>query len=151
MLKSNKYIKELISGYHKIDYDYSILDNTDLYFYDTIENVKIKANVIIATAWETAYFVREYVKRYKNKPFRLLQGTEDELSWSGENSDNAKVTYDFAFKNIVINKKLYERFISKEPLFFHVGIDTKFFKKLRETNDRQCIMFPLRKNYRGKR
>lgn len=36
--------------------------------------------------------------------------------------------------------------MSEDPLFFHVGIDTQFFKKLTETNDRECIMFPLRKN-----
>ena len=127
-----------------VDYDYFILDNVDLYLYETIEDVKIIPNAIIATSWETAYFVREYAKRYKIKPFYLVQHSEDDLSYSRENSNNAKLTYDFPFKKIVINKKVYERFILEKPLFFHVGIDTQFFKKLTESNDRECIMFPLK-------
>ena len=130
----------------RIDYDYSILDNVDLYLYETIEDVKIQTNAIVATAWQTAYFVREYIKLHKNKSFYLVQNSEDDFSFSGKNSDNAKFTYDFPLKKIVINKKVYERFMSEDPLFFHVGIDTQFFKKLTETNDRECIMFPLRKN-----
>ena len=130
----------------RIDYDYSILDNVDLYLYETIEDVKIQTNAIVATAWQTAYFVREYIKLHKNKSFYLVQNSEDDFSFSGKNSDNAKLTYDFPFKKIVINNNLLERFLSDEPLFFHVGIDTQFFKKLTETNDRECIIFPLRKN-----
>ena len=41
---------------------------------------------------------------------------------------------------------MYNRFKAEKPLFFHVGIATQFFKKLTKTNDRECIMFPLRKN-----
>ncbi len=130
----------------RIDYDYSILDNVDLYFYETIENVRIKTNVIIATAWQTAYFVREYIKVHTNKSFYFIQNSEDDFSFSGENSGNAKLTYRFPFKKIVINKKIFQRFILDEPLFFHVGIDSQFFKRIIEPKDRECIMFPLRNN-----
>ena len=52
-----------------IDYDYPVLDNVDCYYYNGIENVSIKTDLIIATAWETAYFVNEFIKNYKSKPF----------------------------------------------------------------------------------
>ena len=129
-----------------VDYNYSILDNIDLYYYETIEDVKIKTNIVIATSWETAYFVREYVKKHKIETLYLVQGSPDDVSVSGKNSDNAKLTYTFPFKKIAINQKVYNRFKAEKPLFFHVGIATQFFKKLTKTNDRECIMFPLRKN-----
>ncbi|BAB60028.1 TVG0903758 [Thermoplasma volcanium GSS1] len=127
-----------------VDYNYSILDDIDLYYYETIEDVKIKINIIIATSWETAYFVREYVKKHKIETLYLVQHSQDDVSFSGENSNNAKFTYTFPFKKIVINQKMYNRFKAEKPLFFHVGIDTQFFKKLTKTNDREYIMFPLR-------
>ncbi len=128
----------------RIDYDYSILDNVDLYLYETVEDVIIKTNAVIATAWQTAYFVKEYIKVHKNKSFYFVQNSEDDFSFSGENSDNAKFTYSFPFKKIVINKKIFERFISDGPLLFHVGIDTQFFKKFTEYKDREYILFPLK-------
>lgn len=129
----------------KSDYDYDMLKNIDCYLYRSIDNVKVKADIIIATSWKTAYFVRGLYEKYNFKPFYLVQHSEDDVSFSGKNSANAKLTYTFPFKKIVINQKVYNRFKAEEPLFFHVGIDTKFFKKLTETDDREYIMFPLRK------
>jgi len=130
-----------------VDYDYSILDNVDCYYYKGIENVNIKTDLIIATAWQTAYFVNEFVKNFKSKPFYLIQNSEDEPSFSGINSINAEKTYHFNFKKIVINKKLYNRFKNEDSLFFHVGIDTDFFKIKRDINKRgNVILFPLRRN-----
>ncbi|KPV46707.1 hypothetical protein SE19_04325 [Acidiplasma aeolicum] len=66
-----------------VDYNYSILDDIDLFYYETIEDVKIKTNIIIATAWVTAYFVREYVKKHKIETLYLIQNSEDDVSFSG--------------------------------------------------------------------
>jgi glycosyltransferase involved in cell wall biosynthesis len=130
-----------------IDYDYSVLDNVDCYYYNGIENVNIKTDLIIATAWPTAYFVNEFVKKYKSKPFYLIQNSEDEPSFSGINSTNAEETYHFNFKKIVINRKLYTRFKNEDPLFFHVGIDTNFYKVKEDINKRgNVVLIPLRQN-----
>jgi glycosyltransferase involved in cell wall biosynthesis len=128
-------------------YDYSILDNVDCFYWNRIADVKIKTNIIIATAWETAYFVNEFIKKNNSKPFYLIQHSEDEPSYSGKNSINAERTYHFPFKKIVINKVVFKRFENDHPLFFHVGINTNFFKIINGINQREnVILFPLRKN-----
>jgi len=130
-----------------VDYDYSVLDNVDCYYYNGIENVNVKTDLMIATAWQTAYFVNEFVKNYKSKPFYLIQNSEDEPSFSGINSINAETTYHFNFKKIVISRRLYTRFKNEDPLFFHVGIDTDFYKVIQDINRRgNVILFPLRRN-----
>ena len=102
-----------------VDYNYSILDNIDLYYYETIEDVKIKTNIVIATSWETAYFVREYVKKHKIETLYLVQGSPDDVSVSGKNSDNAKLTYTFPFKKIAVLSHYYFLYILYEFIFFH--------------------------------
>ena len=140
-------LKFLLKSVIGVDYDYSVLDNVDCYLYDTIESVKIKTDIIIATAWQTAYFVKEFTNNYNSKPFYLIQNSEDDPSFSGKNSNNAKKTYGFDFTKIVLNKKLYNRFKDENPRFFHVGIDTDFFKIINKTDTREnTILFPLRKN-----
>ncbi len=140
-------LKFLLKSVIGVDYDYSVLDNVDCYLYDTIESVKIKTDIIIATAWQTAYFVKEFTNNYNSKPFYLIQNSEDDPSFSGKNSNNAKKTYGFDFTKIVLNKKLYNRFKDENPRFFHVGIDTDFFKIINKTDTREnIILFPLRKN-----
>ena len=144
LLYKLKFLFKLVFG---TDYDYSVLDNVDCYLYDTVESVKMKTDIIIATAWETAYFVKEFTNKYSSKPFYLIQNSEDDPSFSGKNSVNAKRTYGFEFTKIVINKKLYNRFKNENPRFFHVGIDTDFFKIINKVDTREnTILFPLRKN-----
>ncbi|MEM3860275.1 MAG: glycosyltransferase family 4 protein [Candidatus Micrarchaeaceae archaeon] len=63
----------------------------------------------------------------------------------GDNSFYATATYNFNFKIVVINKKLLNRFITDYPLFFHVGIDTNFYKALDNTQKQFDVLFPLRK------
>jgi glycosyltransferase involved in cell wall biosynthesis len=130
-----------------VDYDYGILDNVDCFYYSRIEDAKIKTNLIIATAWQTAYFVNEFIKKNNSKPFYLVQGSEDEPAFSGKNSISAERIYHFPFKKIVINKVLFKRFENDHPLFFHVGIDTNFFKKMNNIDkEENVVLFPLRKN-----
>lgn len=140
-------LKFLLKSIIGVDYDYSVLDNVDCYLYDTVESVKIKTDIIIATAWQTAYFVKEFTNNYNSKPFYLIQNSEDDPSFSGENSVNVKKTYGFDFTKIVLNKKLYNRFKDENPRFFHVGIDTDYFKIINRIDTREnIILFPLRKN-----
>lgn len=129
----------------KTDYNYDILKNTDCYLYNKGDNIKFNTDIIIATSWETAYYVNGYIKNHNAIPYYLVQHNEDDVSFSGNNSIDAKKTYDFNFKKIVINKKVYARFSNEKPLFFHVGIDNKFYRIIDKIADRNCIMFPLRK------
>jgi len=129
----------------KVDYDYSVLHNVDLYYYNNISAVKLKTDLIVATAWETAYFVNEFLKYSGSKPLYLVQNSEDEPSFSGMNSVNAEKTYHFSFQKIVISKELYERFKGENPLFFHIGIDTGFFRLLKDVSSRgNTILIQLR-------
>lgn len=129
----------------KVDYDYSVLDNVDLYYYSNISEVKLKTDLIVATHWATAYFVNEFLKYSGSKPLYLIQNKEDDPSFSGINSVNAEKTYHFSFQKIVISKELYERFKGENPLFFHVGIDTGFFRLLKDVSSRgNTILIPLR-------
>lgn len=139
--------KSLANIFFKVDYDYDILKNVPLYLIKSgNENNIPETKLIIATAWQTAYFVNNFSKVHKSIPYYLIQHSEDEPSFSGENSINAKKTYDFNFKKIVINEKVYNRFKSENPLFFHVGIDNNFYKLINSFEDRGYIMFPIRNN-----
>jgi len=129
----------------KVDYDHSVLDNVDLYYYSDISAVKLKTDLIIATHWTTAYFVNEFLKYSGSKPLYLVFHSEDEPSYSGTNSVNAEKTYHFSFQKIVINKAVYERFKGENPLFFHLGIDTGFFRLLKDVSGRgNTVLIPLR-------
>jgi glycosyltransferase involved in cell wall biosynthesis len=129
-----------------VDYDYSILDNVDCFYWKRIEDVKIKTKIIIATHWETAYFVNEFIKKNNSKPFYLIQNSEDAPSANGKNSINAERAFHFPFKKIVINKALFKRFENDHPLFLHVGINTNFFKMINGISQREnVVLFPLRK------
>lgn len=130
----------------RVAYDYSILDNVDCFYYNSVKDVMIRTDLIIATAWETAYTVNEIVNNLPSKPFYLVLHSEDDPSFSGINSTNAEKTYHFNFTKIVINRKVYERFKEEHPLFFHVGINTNFFMIKEEINKREnVILLPLRK------
>jgi len=129
-----------------VDYDFGILKNTDLYLLEKVEEVKFNSKIVIATAWQTAYFVRDLATKREFKPLYLVQNSEDDPSFSGELSNYAKQTYDFSFHKIVINKKVYDRFASENPSFFHVGIDTKFYKYSGSIQKSEnFVMFPFRK------
>lgn len=130
----------------RADYDYSMLKNTDCYLYKKVSDIEFNTNMIIATFWETAYFVSRYIRSSKNnsKGYYLIQNDEDDVSFSGENSDNAKATYKFDLKKIVINKRMYTRFKEDDPIFFHIGINTSLYKLINPIYKRDGILFPLR-------
>jgi glycosyltransferase involved in cell wall biosynthesis len=130
----------------RTDYNYNMLKNTDCYLYSDIKDIEFKTSLIIATAWQTAYFVKEYCINEKDvKPLYFIQNSEDDVSFSGSNSNNATETYTFPFKKIVISEKLYNRFKVDDPFFIHVGIDTDFYYLINSVQGRFNITFPLRK------
>ena len=139
--------KLIANSIFKVDYDYDILKNVSLYL---IQNKipKLNTKIIIATAWQTAYLVNEYKASGSNlRPYYLVQNSEDDPSFSGLNSPNAKITYTFELKKIVINKKMLQRFEEDDPLFFHVGFDLDFYKVMHPSENRDYdVMFPLRSN-----
>jgi len=134
-----------INRLRNIDYPYDLLKNVDTFLYKTPNEVKFNAKIVFATSWQTAYFVRDYLKNHKSIPYYLIFHNEDEPLFSGDKSNLAHATYNFNFKKIVINKKVYNRFKNENPLFFHVGIDTSFFKTERDINKREnVVLFPFR-------
>lgn len=138
---------KILNKLFNIDYDYDLLKNVDCYFYEKADDIKLNTNIMFATAWETAYFVNRYAKNnLKLKLFYLVSHNEDDPSFSGQNSNNARETYNFKFKKVVINQKVYNRFKNDRPLFFHVGIDTKFYKQTIKFKYKNNVLFPLRKN-----
>jgi len=134
-----------INRLRNIDYPYDLLKNVDTFLYKTPHEVKFNTKIVFATAWQTAYFVKEYLKSHKSSPYYLIQNDEDDPSFSGKQSDLAHATYKFDFKKVVINKKALERFKKDNPLFFHVGIDTKFYKIIKPLSKRKnVVLFPFR-------
>lgn len=130
----------------KNDYDYSILKKVDFYLVANVEDLNLKFKRIVATAWSTAYFVKEILEKVSDvEGYYFIQNSEDDPSFSSQNSKNASDTYDFNLKKIVINRKLYERFHEEEPLFLHIGIDTEFYKLLNPIKKRDFdVLFPFR-------
>lgn len=149
----NKKIKRLyqvlpiVNRIRGIDYSYDHLKKIDLYMVNNPREISFKTKAMFATAWETAYFVKDYIQNVDKtaKAFYFIQNSEDDPSFSHEYSEKARETYSFDFRKIVINKKLLERFKKDNPSFFNVGIDTDFFKVTKPISERDdVILFPLR-------
>jgi len=81
-----------INRLRNIDYPYDLLKNVDTFLYKTPHEVKFNTKIVFATAWQTAYFVKEYLKSHKSSPYYLIQNNEDEPSFSGKQSNLAHAT-----------------------------------------------------------
>ncbi|MGC9107704.1 MAG: hypothetical protein ACP5IE_05900 [Infirmifilum sp.] len=125
------------------DYDYGILKEVDCYLANRLSDVAFSSKAVVATAWQTAYFVKEYAKRTGSRPYYLVFHEEDDPSYSGPNSPLAKETYSFPFKKIVINRRVYYRFNEERPLFFHVGFDISFYRAYSPLEGRKTTIFQL--------
>ncbi|MEM3860274.1 MAG: hypothetical protein QW478_12890 [Candidatus Micrarchaeaceae archaeon] len=64
--KKIKYFYKLIMPIFT-DYNSTILDNTDLYYYGSIRDFVLNTEIIFATAWQTAYFVNEITNKKCSK------------------------------------------------------------------------------------
>ena len=88
-------------------------DNIDFLVRKVIPE-KLQTRRLIATAWETSYFVDHFhgckVKYY------LVQNDEDNPAFSGRLNGLAHKSYDFPLKKIVINKQMQERFSLESPI-----------------------------------
>ena len=141
----------ILKFYQKIignDYDYSILKDVDMLFYDEEQVAEIKTKRIFATAWQSAYFVEDYMKKNpKTKGFYIIQEFEDSKAFSGDYSVYAKKTYGFKnLKKIVICKGLRDRFRKDRPSSLRLAIDLDLFKVKVNLNERDpfTVMMPLR-------
>jgi glycosyltransferase involved in cell wall biosynthesis len=122
ILKFSLILKPIFSlvGLH-VNYEALLyLENIDWEVHDCIPK-SISVTRVIATAWETAYFV----KFFEKAAFRyyLVQHSEDDPSFSGSLSKLAADTYNYNFKlkKIVINRATLQRFKSENPIKISVA------------------------------
>ena len=109
-----------------------------------IENVEVKR--MIATAWQAAYFVNSY--RRKTKKYYLVQHEEDDPSFSGSLSPLATNSYSFNLQKIVLNDRVYERFLQDSPIKIHIaGFEKSQFHVIVpvEKRDGKTILVPVRR------
>ena len=59
-----KILRVLNKTIFKIDYEYNLLKNVDCYYYKKVEDISFDTKIIIATAWQTAYFVNSFVNNH---------------------------------------------------------------------------------------
>ncbi|MHB1908968.1 MAG: glycosyltransferase family 4 protein [Nitrososphaerales archaeon] len=130
----------------KTDYNFGVLRKVKMR--GAMNPSKVKDyDTIVATGWQTAYFVNEYLKTHNPKrAFYLVQHSEDDPSFSEIGSSYASKTYDFPLEKLVINQKVFSRFKDEGPRKFDVGIDTSFFKisKGIEERDPGSLLVPLK-------
>ncbi len=131
-----------------VDYDFSILDGIDIFFFRSPNKItKIGIKRIIATHWSTAKFTSDYINTHNSTVgYYLVQNREDDPAFSGKLNRYAANTYNLkTLRKIVINKDTYKIFENENPLLFNVGIDCHIFTYKPNLKEK-LIMFPLRKN-----
>ncbi|MEM3811933.1 MAG: hypothetical protein QXX98_03045 [Thermoplasmata archaeon] len=131
-----------ILGYDVNEDALSLLKNFQFVVKNNIPK-KLVTKRLIATGWETAYFVNEY--RQKTIKYYLVQNSEDDVSFSGNLSYMATKTYSFPLKKIVINKVTQNRFAADQPIKITVASPVK--AKLRaDPKDRMgCVGYTTEK------
>lgn len=104
---------------------------------------KLKTKRLIATAWQTAYFVDRFdgcVLKYY-----LVQNSEDDYSFSGSLSELARKSYEFSLKKIVINQRMMDRFNKESPIKITVAPHIRGKIKCKpEARDNNIVLFQLR-------
>lgn len=120
-------------------------DNIDFVVKTNIPK-EIKTRRIVATAWETSYFI-DLFKGSKLK-YYLVQHNEDDPSFSGLLSTLAKRSYDLNLKKIVINERMQKRFYSENPIKINVAahVKGKVIIKPEERNNK-TILIQLREGF----
>ncbi len=103
---------------------------------------KLKTRRIIATAWETAYFVNDF-NNCKRK-YYLTQHDEDDPSFSGALSYLATKSYSFKLKKIVINKKMLTRFSDENPIKITVAAHVSGMLEIKPEDRGTSVLLQLR-------
>ena len=124
------------TGFFFSEFDF---DNVDFLVRKGIPD-RLQTRRIIATAWETSYFVDRF-QGCKLK-YYLIQHDEDDPSFSGELKNFAHRSYDLDLKKIVINKRMQERFFPENPIKISVAshVAGKVLNKPEERNNRVVLM-----------
>lgn len=101
---------------------------------------RLQTRRIVATAWETAYFVHRF-QGCKRK-YYLIQNDEDNPSFSGQLEDLARKSYDLDLKKIVINRHMQERFSAENPIKIMVAahVEGKIIHKPEKRNNKIILM-----------
>ena len=114
-------------------------DNIDYFVRKRIPK-KLETRRLIATAWETSYFVDRFCGcKFK---YYLVQHDEDNPVFSGRLNGLAHKSYDFPLKKIVINKQMQERFSLESPIKITVAAHVigKVLNKPEMRNNKVILM-----------
>lgn len=98
---------------------------------------------IIATKWDTAYFVDQF----QNCKFKyyLAQHNEDDPAFSGALSELARKSYDLRLQKVVINSYMFNRFKDENPIKVTVAAHIRGKVKLTpEERDNNMVLLQLR-------
>ncbi|MGC9124298.1 MAG: glycosyltransferase family 4 protein [Thermoplasmata archaeon] len=110
--KKNKLIEKIIPH---VRYEFlEELNFKDPSYIISSDIPQIKTERLIATAWQTSYFVASF--KDARLRYYLVQHNEDDPSFSKKLSKLANKSYDLPLKKIVINRKMLERFSNEKPL-----------------------------------
>ena len=114
-------------------------DNVDFFVRKGIPK-KLETRRLIATAWQTSYFVHNF-QGCKFK-YYLVQNDEDNPAFSGRLNDLARRSYDLPLKKIVINKQMQERFSLDYPIKITVAAHVigKVLNKPEKRNNKVILM-----------
>lgn len=118
-------------------------DNVKIFFSRYVPH-NVDFATAISSCWETSLVLNSYTKAVKR--FNFVLHEEDDLSFSGELSGLARLSYLSNGTKIVINKRVYERFIDESPILIQDGIDINRFPLLHPIIGRELhtIAIPLR-------
>ena len=118
------------------------LDKVDVLF--DLSSVRVKR--LIATSWETAYFVNNFERAYTK--YYLIQAEEDSPAFSGLLAHLARSTYSFPLHKLVNNQRLQKRFGREGSVLIHVCWYVGYGRvgSVQPAKEPNTVLIPLRKS-----
>ncbi len=123
-----KFINPALRKLRGIDYDFSILSDVHQKTIRDPINTKLGTKKIIATSWETAYYVEDFLKTHSSDGYYFIQHDESLIGYSGKFSERAKDTYNLHLNKIVTNTPLMQLFQSSNPKYVPIGVNPIILK-----------------------
>jgi glycosyltransferase involved in cell wall biosynthesis len=138
-----KYLLPLIRKIRKIDFDFTILDGVDQSSQKNPKKIRFEIEKIIASSWETTYYINEFLKTHKSKAYYLIQHDESSADYSGRFATLASKSYEFNYVKIVTNKPLLNLFENEKVYYVPLGIDKIYHNPVEhiiETKENNSIL-----------